>query len=61
MWEKILLWLRKIVDKRICTVEDFTQACDIAKTKLLEDKDGFVSIGECGRLIVTILINMRVK
>ena len=52
MWKVIFDWLRKVVDKRICTVEDFQAACDYAMDEVSKDADGFISVRDAVKLIV---------
>lgn len=59
MWAKLLDFLRRVVDKRICTVEDFDIAVKAVREGLDADKDGFVSIKECGKALVRALIYLR--
>lgn len=59
MFDFILEMLRKFVDKRICTVEQFTEACDYAKDVVAKDEDGFISVKDATKIIILTVYNGR--
>lgn len=59
MWKIVLDWLRRIVDKRICTVEEFKSACDYALDEVSKDQDGFISVRDAVKLIVKTIWTVR--
>lgn len=52
MWKVILDWLRRVVDKRICTVETFENACQVALEQVQMDRDGFISVKDAVKIII---------
>ena len=52
MFNRIINWMLKIVNRRICSVEEFSAVLRNMENEVQYDKDGFVSIGELVKLLV---------
>lgn len=46
MFNRIINWALKIVNRRICSVDDFRAILTRMENEAQYDKDGFISIGE---------------
>lgn len=59
MFNRVLKWMRKIVDKRICSVDDFRAILKKMEDEAQYDADGFISIGELVKLLLKSFRNVR--
>ena len=46
MTNRIINWAQKIVNRRICSVDEFHTILERMKNEAQYDKDGYISIGE---------------
>jgi len=59
MFNRIINWMLKIVNRRICTVDDFRTILTRMENEVQYDMDGFVSIGELVKLLVKSFRSVR--
>ena len=52
MFNRITKWMLKIVNRRICTVEDFQTILKKMEAEAQYDGDGFIAIGELVKLLL---------
>jgi len=52
MFNRITKWLLKVVNRRICSVDEFRAILRKMENEAQYDADGFVSIGELVKLLV---------
>ena len=52
MTNRIINWALKIVNRRICSVDEFHAILERMKNEAQYDKDGFISIGELVKLLM---------
>jgi len=52
MFNRVVKWMLKIVNGRICSVDEFRAILSKMEHEAQYDKDGFVSIGELVKLLV---------
>jgi hypothetical protein len=52
MFNRIIEWMLKIVNRRICSVDEFRAILRKMENEAQYDADGFVSIGELVKLLV---------
>ena len=50
---------KTIIDKKVCTAQQFADACDIAKAKALKDPDQIITIGDGGKIIIEIIYDVK--
>ena len=52
MFNRITKWMLKIVNRRICSVDEFRAILTRMENEARYDKDGFISIGELAKLLI---------
>ena len=52
MFNRITKWLLKVVNRRICSVDEFRAILRKMENEAQYDKDGFISIGELVKLLI---------
>lgn len=53
MVNRIIKWMLKIVNRRICSVDEFRAILGNMENRAKYDRDGFISIGDAIKLLVT--------
>jgi len=59
MFNRIIEWMLKIVNRRICSVDEFRTILEKMETEAQYDKDGFISIGEMVKLLIRSFLFVR--
>ena len=59
MKNAIVKAFKAIIDKKVCTAQEFADACDIAKAKALKDPDQIITIGDGGKIIVETIYDVK--
>ena len=59
MFNRITKWLLKVVNRRICSVDEFRAILRKMENEAQYDKDGFVSIGDLVKLLVKSFRDVR--
>jgi hypothetical protein len=52
MMNRIVKWMLRIVNRRICSVDEFRAILRRMETDARYDKDGFISIGDATKLMI---------
>ena len=52
MFNRITKWMLRIVNRRICSVEEFRAILTRMEDEAQYDKDGYISIGELVKLLI---------
>ena len=52
MFNRITKWMLKIVNRRICSVDDFRAILKKMESEAQYDADGFISIGDLVKLLM---------
>ena len=52
MFNRITKWMLRIVNRRICSVDEFRAILTKMENEARYDKDGFISIGELVKLLI---------
>lgn len=52
MFNRITKWMLKIVNRRICSVDDFRAILTRMENEAQYDKDGYISIGDLVKLLM---------
>ena len=52
MINRIIKWMLRIVNRRICSVDEFRAILGDMENRAQYDKDGFISIGDAIKLLV---------
>ena len=52
MFNRITKWMLKIVNRRICSVDDFQIILKTMENEARYDADGFISIGDLVKLLI---------
>lgn len=52
MFNRITKWMLKIVNRRICSVDEFRAILTKMENEARYDADGFISIGELVKLLI---------
>ena len=52
MFNRITKWMLKIVNRRICSVDEFRTIVSKMENEAQYDADGFISIGELVKLLM---------
>jgi hypothetical protein len=52
MFNRITKWMLKIVNRRICSVDEFRAILSKMEDEARYDADGFISIGELVKLLI---------
>ena len=52
MFNRIINWMLKIVNGRICSVGEFSAILKKMESEAQYDKDGFISIGDLVKLLI---------
>lgn len=52
MFNRITKWMLKIVNRRICSVDEFRAILTKMENEARYDKDGYISIGELVKLLM---------
>jgi len=60
MFNRIIKWMLKIVNGRICSVDEFRAVLRKMETEAQYDVDGFISIGDLVKLLVKCFRAVRV-
>ena len=52
MFNRITKWMLKIVNRRICSVDEFRTILTRMENEARYDEDGFISIGDLVKLLI---------
>lgn len=56
---KIVDFIIGVANKRMCTIEEFTIACDKAKDVAGKDVDGFINVKDAVKIIGVVMKELR--
>ena len=59
MFRRIINWALKIVNRRICSADEFQAILERMKNEAQYDKDGYISIGELVKLLMKSFRSVR--
>ena len=57
----MIAWIIRFTNKRVCTVEQFTLACEEAIECAKKDADGFLNVKELIKLVYVFIVKYRTK
>ena len=59
MFNRVTKWMLKIVNRRICSVDDFQAILKKMEDEAQYDEDGFIAIGELVKLLLKSFRDVR--